>query len=419
MKKIVSLLMIAAFAMVLSACGEKSQEDVIEALDKSLDGLTGYKANASMTLQTGKEPQTYEVEVWYQQPTFYRVALSNAESDQSQIILRNDEGVFVLTPALNKSFRFQSDWPENNSQVYLYESLVNDILMDPERTFTATDDHYVFQTNTNYTNKNLNQQEIMLDKKALTPTSVRIMDVDLETLVEVNFSDFELNTAFEEGDFDMDRNMTAAQLTGDVPVMSGDTDEVVEGAEGTESTEGAGGTESTEGAGGTESTEGAEGTESTEKDEGTEATEGAEETDRPEGADEEGAEEVSGSEEAERDSEAFTVFFPMYSPQGTAFAESRELNTDNGKRVILSYDGEQPFTLVQQESQVITASTPVHVSDGSPVELGFTVGAISREGDTTTVSWSYQGTDFFLASKHLSDEEMLSVARSVYGTEEK
>ena len=32
------------------------------------------------------------------------------QKDQSQIILRNEEGVFVLTPALNKSFRFQSDW---------------------------------------------------------------------------------------------------------------------------------------------------------------------------------------------------------------------------------------------------------------------------------------------------------------------
>ncbi|MBM7096811.1 outer membrane lipoprotein carrier protein LolA [Bacillus sp. H-16] len=357
MKKIMSLLLLAAFAMVLAACGEKSQEDVIEALDKNLDDLQGYKATASMTLQTGKEPQTYEVDVWYQYPTFYRVALSNAESDQSQIILRNDEGVFVLTPALNKSFRFQSDWPENNSQVYLYESLVNDILMDPERTFTATDEHYVFQTNTNYTNKNLNQQEIMLDKKSLTPTSVRIMDVDLETLVEVNFSDFELNSTFDEGDFDMDRNMTGAQLNSEVPTMGGEGDGesvVVE---------------------------------------------------------EEGAE--------ESDEEMFTVFFPMYSPQGTAYNESRELDTENGRRVILSYDGEQPFTLVQQRSREVTASTPVQITDGSPVDLGFTIGAISRDGNTTNVSWSYEGTDFFLASQHLSDEEMLSIARSVYGTEEK
>ena len=56
--------------------------------------------------------------------------LQNAKKDQSQIILRNEEGVFVLTPALNKSFRFQSDWPQNSSQAYLYESLVRDILQD-------------------------------------------------------------------------------------------------------------------------------------------------------------------------------------------------------------------------------------------------------------------------------------------------
>ncbi len=69
------------------------------------------------------------------------------KKDQSQIILRNEEGVFVLTPALNKSFRFQSDWPQNSSQAYLYESLVRDILQDKKNlTFEKTDKYYIFKT---------------------------------------------------------------------------------------------------------------------------------------------------------------------------------------------------------------------------------------------------------------------------------
>ena len=35
--------------------------------------------------------------------------------------------VRVLTPTLNKSFKFQSDWPYNNSQVYLLQTLLSDI----------------------------------------------------------------------------------------------------------------------------------------------------------------------------------------------------------------------------------------------------------------------------------------------------
>lgn len=351
---------IIAIALIglMTACGEKSQEDVIDSLEETLGELEGYKTKATMTLQTGEEPQVYEVEVWHQSPTSYRVALNHTEKDQSQIILRNDDGVFVLTPALNKSFRFQSDWPENNSQAYLYESLVDDILMDPERTFTVTEDHYTFQTNTTYSNKNLNQQEIKLDKKELTPSSVKVMDAELSTLVEITFEDFQLNASFTESDFDMDRNMTGAQLQSDIPTMSGSEEQ--------------------------------------EEEQGTEG--------------ESSSEEVSNN---------FTVFYPMYEPQGTMLSGSEEVESENGKRVVLSYEGEQPFRLIQQQSQAVEVSTPISVSNGEPIDLGFTVGIVAEEGENKTVSWSYGGTDFFLVSEAIETEELVSIARSVYGTEEK
>ena len=40
------------------------------------------------------------------------------------IILRNSEGIYVLTPSLNKSFKFQSEWPYNSSQTYLLQTLL-------------------------------------------------------------------------------------------------------------------------------------------------------------------------------------------------------------------------------------------------------------------------------------------------------
>ncbi len=320
--------------ITLVGCGEKTQEDIIGDLDKELNEMTGYKAQAEMTLQTGKEPQTYDVEIWHQQENYYRVALKNEKKDQSQIILRNDDGVFVLTPALNKSFRFQSDWPNNNSQVYLYESLVSDILTDPERSFSASEDHYVFQTNTNYQNKNLNSQEITLNKKDLTPVSIKIMNADFEVLVQLNFTSFEMNPSFNEGDFDMERNMTGALM--EIPTMA----------------------------------------------------------------------EIN---------EPMNVYFPMYEPQGTSLTDSSEVMTEDGKKVVLTYTGDNSFTLIQQQSRVVPASTPMNLTDGEPVDLGFTVGIMTQG----SIMWSYDGVDFLLASQNLSQDEMMAIARSVYGTTEK
>ncbi|MBP3953314.1 LolA family protein [Bacillus suaedae] len=323
-------------SMVLVACGEKTQEDIMTDLENKKEEMTGYKATATMTLETGKEQQTYGVEVWHEADSNYRVALENENQDQSQIILRNDEGVFVLTPALNKSFRFQSDWPTNGSQVYLYESLIQDILMDPERSFQADEEFYVFQTNTNYQNKNLHTQEIKLNKKDLSPVQVKVMNADLEVLVQLDFTSFEWNTSFNEGDFDTERNMTGAQMS-EEPAMA-------------------------------------------------------------------------------EPSEPMMVHYPMYKPDGTEFESSESVGSEDGERVVLQYKGEQPFTIIQEKSKVVPASTPMNMSgQGEPVDLGFTIGVMTGE----SLTWTYNGVDFFLASENLSAEEMLSIASSVYGTEEK
>ncbi|HDV4622948.1 TPA: outer membrane lipoprotein carrier protein LolA, partial [Bacillus anthracis] len=90
---------------VLAGCMEKKQDDVVRDLEAKVKGLKSYQAEAKLSIKTGNEPQEYKVEIWHKEPSFYRVNLQNAKKDQSQIILRNEEGVFVLTPALNKSFR--------------------------------------------------------------------------------------------------------------------------------------------------------------------------------------------------------------------------------------------------------------------------------------------------------------------------
>ncbi|MEI3604068.1 outer membrane lipoprotein carrier protein LolA [Pseudogracilibacillus sp. SE30717A] len=199
------LIFIGLLSLVVAGCGSKSQESVIKKIEGTLGDMNGYKVEAQMTMKTGQEERSYEVDVWYKkgQEDFYRVGLENEEEEGGQVILKNEEGVFVLTPALKKSFKFQTDWPENSSQPYLYQSLVNDVLIDKEATFTDTETHYVFLTKTNYQNStNLPYQEVSFDKKSYTPTGVKIMDKDKNVLVEVTFDGMDMNPDFAKSDFD-------------------------------------------------------------------------------------------------------------------------------------------------------------------------------------------------------------------------
>ena len=119
----IAVLLLCATA-VLAGCGTKDAESVVKDLDKAVNTMGSYHGKGTMILHTGAQPSEYQVDVSYQKPQYYRIELTNAKKDITQIVLRNDEGVFVLTPRLNKVFRFQSDWPANQGQVYLYQTLI-------------------------------------------------------------------------------------------------------------------------------------------------------------------------------------------------------------------------------------------------------------------------------------------------------
>jgi outer membrane lipoprotein-sorting protein len=214
---LVLLLVLSVFA---SGCfGQKTPEDVVGDLGSTLEKMQGYKSNAVLTLQTGSTPQVYDVQVWYEKPTNYRVALTSKQRNITQIILRNDEGVFVLTPHLNKSFRFQSGWPENNGPLYLYETLARSIIEDTERKMEMDNNKYIFEVKANYSgNRSLTKQKIWLTED-FKPTKAEIMDSNMNTLVEISFTDFTFNPEFDKDAFDKDRNMTSSTMTA-IPTMA-------------------------------------------------------------------------------------------------------------------------------------------------------------------------------------------------------
>ncbi|GAA0431626.1 outer membrane lipoprotein carrier protein LolA [Lentibacillus halophilus] len=338
MKKMVGVRGAILFGLILllAACGEQSKEDVLGKLESNLESMDGYKAKAVMTMTTGQENQTYNIDIWHQKKDYYRVELANEQDEKgSQIILKNDDGVFVLSPALNKSFKFQKEWPENGSQPYLYQSLVSDIANDGEATFTTTEDHYIFKTETNYqSNNNLPYQEIYFDKESYTPVKVKVLDKDENALVQVDYSEFNMDPDFNDDDFAMEKNMKSNK---------------------------------------------------------------AKET-------------VSGKD----NEDTFTVLYPL-EMVGSELVEEKEVDMENGKRVIMSFSGEKKFTLVEEKLDVIPTSASSQMVNGDIVNLGHSIGVLSDN----TIEWTNNGMNFMLASDELTKDELIHVAKSVQGKKAK
>ena len=99
-------------------------------MSKKISNSKAYHLSGTLEIYRNEEKYTYNIESSYKKDDYYKVSLTNQNNNHEQIILKNDSGVYVLTPSLNKSFKFQSDWPYNNSQIYLLQPIITDIKND-------------------------------------------------------------------------------------------------------------------------------------------------------------------------------------------------------------------------------------------------------------------------------------------------
>ena len=72
----------------------------------------------------------------------------------------------VITLCLNKSFKFQSDWPNNSSQTYILDSLLSDLKNDANRELLEEGDKLILKSSVNYpNNSNLVSQTVTFNKE--------------------------------------------------------------------------------------------------------------------------------------------------------------------------------------------------------------------------------------------------------------
>lgn len=134
--------------------------------EKKMSDMNSYILEGNMEIAKGEEVKTYAVEVGYKKADkdFFKVTLTDKELNQEQIILRNDAGVFVVTPSLNQIFKFEGDWPMNSPKPYLLQS-ISDIVKGKDAAIKEEKGGYLVTSKVSYpNNKNFDHEEIMFDK---------------------------------------------------------------------------------------------------------------------------------------------------------------------------------------------------------------------------------------------------------------
>lgn len=323
MKKVFMLLITIC---LLTGCGKVDKDKLINQFIDDVDSSKAYEVKATMEIYSSEDTFIYDLNVSYMDDDYFKVNMLNKINDHEQIILRNNDAVYVVTPSLNKSYKFASEWPYNSSQSYILNTLVNDINNTDDVDFFKEDDGYSIKANVDYPNNDeFSYEKLYFDKNMNLKEVITYNNEDI-ACIKVVFNSIDYKANLSEKDFDVD-NMVSENCCEYDSTETGVLEDIV---------------------------------------------------------------------------------YPLYIPTNTYLKDKETISTENGERVILTFNGDKNFVLIEESSVVNTDFEIVPVY-GDPLLLHNGVGALT----TNALSWSYDNVDYYLASNDLSTTEMLTIAESL------
>lgn len=376
MKKLIVLAI--GLMLFITGCGKATEEDLIGKFEKNVENSKSYTLKGNMEILSNEETFTYSIEANYLQDDYYKVTLVNQTNNHEQIILKNGDGVYVVTPTLNKSFKFQSEWPSNSSQSYILSSLLKDIQNDENASLEEQDKNYVIKTSVNYPNNaSLTYQKIYFDKD-MNLEKVEVYDKEDIINIKVVFSTVDLKSGLNEDDF----------LLEDLIDMNAEENNMEQNKESNNN----------------ETKQEANESNTTSENETNEETDN---TTSPE--------ENSNCENEECDTKSSnildSIIYPLYIPSETYLSNSEEIDTDEGNRMILTFAGDKNFVLIEEVATVASEFEIIPVY-GDPIMLSDTIAAKSAN----SMYWTSNNVSYYLTSNDLSTEEMVTIAESLGNT---
>jgi len=370
---------------MLCGCGTESTEDVLKDLINNTSKIKSYKMTGNMEISNDEETFTYSLESYYLKDNYYKVILVNQTNNHEQIILKNKEDIYVITPALNKSFKFQSEWPDNSSQAYLLGNIINDIAKDKETKITKKDNGYIIKSNVNYpNNEDLKYQKVYINNKKEIEKVEVYNDEDI-VKIKVTFEEIDLKAGLQENDFKLEDYVKKENETSEDKKNENEQEKQTE----------------------------------TEENKTNVDNNKIEETCNEETNNEECKNQNNNIDnktntnntETEKTANIENIIYPLYIPSNTFLTSSETIETGSGNRVILTFSGEKNFVLIEEVSVVNNDMEIVPVY-GEPLMLTESIGALSAN----SLSWDVNNISYYLASTELSVAEMQAIANSLGNT---
>ena len=375
MKKIFILLTLFSF-LFLTGCGKNSTEDIFKDLTNKINNLTSYKLSGNLDVKNDNTTYNYQVEVSYQEKDKFKVSLVNTSNNHEQVILRNDDGVFVLTPSLNKSFKFQSDWPYNNSQIYLLASIIDDLNNDSNVQKEEENGKYIFTSKVNYPNYSYITKQKVTVTNALMIEKVEVLTDDDEAEMTFTISSIDYNPTFDESYFEVNSIINNNNNNQENNNSSPNNDNQSQTDKTTQN-----------------------------NNQNNNQTNNSTENNNSSSNNQANNNQNTNTEET---ATLDDIIYPLYLTTGTVLEEQEKVSKTDGERVILTFGGEKSFTLVEETVSKEEEFTIIPTY-GEPHLVNDTIGAMTDN----SLNWISDNIEYYLVSEVMNSSELLEIANSI------
>lgn len=199
MKKFLKLFLFALVVMMIfqvASC--KKKKPVESTFPEIVNKLTSYKLTGRLESTFPSGTKECNVTTYYRSPGEYRVEIQNPNVTETQIMVKNTNGVFVIIPSINKTFKVNSNWPSNISYPYLLHSLSNDIVGDSNLTTTKEGSNTIVELKAKLFNDDeQTTQKIIFDENNL-PKEVLTYDQNKNLLTRFVIQTLEQNPSLSD-----------------------------------------------------------------------------------------------------------------------------------------------------------------------------------------------------------------------------
>ena len=190
---------------IFVSCKEETEKEFMEIVTET----TSYELEGVMETHYMDTSKQSEFKVLYKSPDEIKITLTPVNGNDSQVILKNKDGVYVLVPSINKNFKIKSEWPKNGSYPYLLNSLAKDIANTQAPIITEDENTKTIETDTTlYKDATSNKQKIIFDKETNLPKEVQILDSEGKIYIRVVFTKIDLEKEIDEKEFVINDSMT-------------------------------------------------------------------------------------------------------------------------------------------------------------------------------------------------------------------